>query len=105
MKIVYVSGCYRSKWGLIGKLLNIWHARRVAQQLWREGWAVICPHMNTALFPEDGIDYIGGDCEIIRRLDPHTDGILMLKNWQKSWGGTRRELAVALDRGLEVYWE
>lgn len=101
MKVIYISGCYRSKWGLIGRIINIWKARRAAIRLWKEGFTVICPHMNTALFPEDGIDYIGGDCEIIRRC---ADAIYLLEGWRNS-EGARKEFAVAMDKRIRVYCE
>ena len=101
MKIMYVSGAYRSRWGLLGELVNIWRARRAAQRLWEGGWIVICPHMNTALFKEDGIPYIAGDCEIIKRC---VDTIFMLKGWEKS-EGAQIEMATAKIKGIEIIYE
>jgi len=100
MKLIYVSGAYRSKRGVLGKHINIWRARRVAKKLWRQGYVAICPHLNTCLFPEDGINYIAGDCEIVSRCD----GILMMKNWRKS-EGAQIEMATAKVNGLEIYYE
>ncbi len=99
MKIVYVSGRYRAR-TIFGKIINILKARSVAVKLWREGWIDICPHMNTSLFPEDNINYIEGDCELVKRCD----AIYLLKSWQKS-KGSRQELAVAIDNNLEILWE
>ena len=98
-KVVYISGAYRAK-TIMGKLLNIWRARRVAIKIWKLGGIAICPHMNTALFPEDSIDYIEGDCEMVKRCD----AIYMLKSWQKS-KGARQELAVAISKGLTIFYE
>lgn len=98
-KIIYISGRYRAR-TIFGRLLNIWLARRVAIKIWKLGGIAICPHMNTALFPEDGIDYIEGDCEIVERCD----AILLLRNWRKS-KGARRELATALSKRLRLYYE
>ena len=100
MKIIYVSGAYRSRWGLIGKLINIYKARRVAQRLWGAGYVVFCPHMNTALFMVDGIPYIAGGCEIVKRCDT----IYMMKNWESS-EGAKIELATAKNNGIEVIFE
>ena len=100
MKIIYVSGRYRSRTWL-GKVWNIYKARRAAQRLWEGGWVVICPHMNTALFKEDGIPYIAGDCEIIKRC---CDAIYMLKNWEKS-EGAQIEMATAKIKGIEIIFE
>ena len=100
MKIIYVSGRYRAKTWL-GKVWNIYKARRVAQRLWEGGWVVICPHMNTALFKEDDIDYIEGDCEIIIRC---VDVIYMLKGYESS-EGAMLELATAKIKGIEIIYE
>ena len=99
-KIIYVSGAYRSKYGLMGVLWNIYKARRVALRLWRENWIVICPHLNTFLFPEDGIDYINGDCEIVRRCD----AIFMLRGFRNS-KGAMIEYGIALHHKKEIIYE
>jgi hypothetical protein len=52
LKIAYVAGPYRAK-TKIGIILNILRARKVAKELWKMGYAVICPHSNSALM--DGI--------------------------------------------------
>ena len=98
MKIIYVSGRYRARTWL-GVVINILKARRVAQRLWAEGYVVICPHANTALFKEDGIPYIAGDCEIVKRC--HT--IYMMKDWEKS-EGAKIELATAKNNNLEIIY-
>ena len=101
MKIIYVAGAYRNKteWGLIE---NIRHAEKEAIKLWQEGWAVICPHKNTAHFgglcPDD--TWLKGDIEMLKRCD----AIYMLKGWQKS-EGANMELATAKNSKLEVIYE
>lgn len=98
MKLIYVSGRYRARtW--FGKVWNIWKARRVARRLWKEGWAVICPHMNTALFDED-CPYIDGDCLMVEGCD----AIFMMRNWEKS-EGAKIELATAKIEGIEIIFE
>ena len=97
MKIIYVAGRYRARTWL-GKVWNIWKARRVAQRLWKEGWVVICPHLNTAMFDEK-YPYIAGDCEIVKRCD----AIYMMKNWEKS-EGAKIELATAKNSGIEIIY-
>lgn len=99
MKIIYVSGKYRAR-TIFGKLWNIWKARRAAQKLWKEGWIVICPHLNTFLFDES-LPYIEGDCEIIHRC---CDAIYMLPNWDGS-EGAQVELRQAKRDGLGIYFE
>lgn len=99
-KIIYISGSYRSKWGVIGVIINIWKARRVAVRLWKEGWIVICPHTNSILMPEKGIDFIQGDCEIVRR----SDAIYMMKGFRNS-RGAMTEYGVALHHKKEIIFE
>ena len=105
MNICYISGAYRSKYGVIGRIINIMKARRVAKKLWKEYDAVICPHLNTALF--DGVvsddKFLKGDIEIINRLH-RKDTIYMMKGWHKSKGAVL-EFTVATRRGLTVRYQ
>jgi len=101
MKIIYIAGKYRSdsEWELEGYLR---HAEDAAIRLWREGWAVICPHKNTAHFggacPDDV--WLKGDLEIMSRCD----AIYLLKNWTHSKGAIKeKELAERL--GKEIIFE
>jgi len=103
MELIYVAGPYRSKceWQLEGFLR---HAEDASLKLWKEGWAVICPHKNTAHFGgalgiPDSV-WLDGDLEIISRCD----AIYMLKGFEDSKGATA-ELERALDLGLDVYYE
>lgn len=100
MKIAYISGRYRAR-NIFGVALNIWRARRVALHYWRQGYAVICPHMNTAFFPEHDVDWIAGDLEFIKRLKPRYDIMVMLPGWEKS-AGARLERLQAVESGIEV---
>ena len=97
-KVIYVSGKYRAK-SIFGVALNIWRARRAARRLWQEGYAVLCPHLNTSFFKEDSA-YIRGDCEFVKRCD----AIYMLKNWQDS-AGASIEFQIAREYGLEIHFE
>ena len=105
MSICYISGKYRSPYGVIGRIINILKARRVAKKLWKEYDAVICPHLNTALF--DGVvsddKFLKGDIEILNRLHKK-DTIFMLNNWHKSKGAVL-EFTVATRRGLTVRYQ
>jgi len=105
MKIAYVAGPYRgkSKIKLINQLQvmrNIIAARKVAKELWKLGYAVICPHSNTALF--DGIvhdqTFLDGDIEILKRCDI----IVLIGGWTNS-RGTIGEYCVARDAGIQAY--
>jgi hypothetical protein len=110
MKVIYVAGKYlgKSNWETY---LNIHKARVVAERLWSEGWAVICPHSNTAFFDgEDGTNkdnptgswmkWVNGDLEILARCD----AIYVLNNWEDS-KGAKLELQHARRLGLEVLFE
>ena len=106
MRLIYVSGPYRAP-TLSGVQHNIRVAELWANRLWRMGFAVICPHKNTAFM--DGIIHpddpdadadaiIGGDIEMIRR----SDAIFMLPNWHAS-KGAKEELARAVDFKKRVF--
>ena len=101
MKLIFISGPYRAntEWELI---TNIRHAEAAAIKLWQEGWAVICPHKNSALFGgicDDSV-WLKGDIVMLKRCD----AIYMLNTWKNSTGATL-ELRVAKEDGLEIYYE
>ena len=101
MKLVYVAGPYRGKdWAEIEN--NIQHAKAASIRLWKQGYSVFCPHLNTAHFdglvPDD--TFLAGDIEILGRCDC----IFMLKNWQDS-AGSRAEYQYAIEHRLEVMTE
>lgn len=105
MKIAYIAGPYRSKLGLIGRFVNIVKARRVAKKYWKKGYAVICPHSNSAFF--DGVtidqDFLDGDIEFMSRMKPG-DIVVMMKDHEHS-AGAKVERLYAYARGLEVICE
>jgi len=83
MKLAYISGAYRSK-SINGIHDNIQKARQVSIEYWRKGYAVICPHTNTAFMDgacEDHV-WIEGDLEMLRRCDV----VIMLPDWEESEG-------------------
>ena len=96
-QVVFVSGPYR---GNIEQ--NIANARMAAIRLWKAGYAVICPHMNSARMDGECPDdyFLEGDLEILKRCDI----IYMLKNWEESEGASA-ELSLAKEIGLEVIYE
>ena len=91
MEVVYICGAYRAK-TLFGRMLNIYRARRVAIKYWQKGYAVICPHMNSAHFDGKTSDdvFLDGYLEFVRR----SDILVMLLNWMKS-SGARKEQKLA----------
>ena len=96
-QVVFISGPYR---GNIEQ--NIANARMAAIRLWKAGYAVICPHMNSARMDGECPDdyFLEGDLEILKRCDI----IYMLKNWESSRGASA-ELKLAKEIGLEVVYE
>lgn len=101
MKVAYISGPYRGKTEN-EVVANIKAAEVVAIKYWRLGYAVICPHKNTALF--DGICsedvFLEGDIEIMKRCDV----VVMMKEWRNS-SGARKELEIATRNGLAIIYE
>jgi hypothetical protein len=100
-KVAYIAGPYRSSTPL-GILRNVHRAGDVALKYWRLGFAVICPHKNTALFDGQADDsiWLQGDLELIRR----SDVIVMMDTWRDSSGATaEHELAMSL--GKEIIYE
>jgi len=101
MKVAYISGAYRNK-SVNGIYENIQRARAVALKYWGKGYAVICPHLNTAFFDGTCHDetWINGDLEFVRR----SDTIVMMQGWENS-EGAHRELAEAQMHDKEIIFE
>ena len=102
---MYIAGPYDDPDPHHGVLDNITKASRISLEYWRKGWAVICPHMNTAGFhhvqdvPRE--TWTQGDLEILSRCD----AILMIPGWTRS-PGAKAERDYALEHGIEVlYYE
>lgn len=110
MNVAYVAGPYRAP-TVRGMLENIRNAEAVAMMLWRQGWAVICPHLNTYLM--DGIMYpddpaadahvwLRGDLEILTRLIPGRDVLVTVPHYEGSTG-TKGEIAQCINRSVDVF--
>ena len=86
MTVVFISGPYRSNKGIYGVAENIERAKQVAMKYWKQGSAVICPHLNSAFM--DGVVsdriFLEGDKEILKRCD----FIVMMQGWEKSAGAS-----------------
>jgi len=100
MRVAYVAGPYRSPLGPAGIKANIEAAWKVARQLWAEGYAVICPHANTALM--DGSDigdakFLDGDLELLARCDV----VFPIPGW-KSSKGAKAEIQFAIRNEIDV---
>jgi hypothetical protein len=97
--LAYVAGPYRGP-SESAVVQNIRNAEAIAVQLWQRGYAVICPHKNTALFgglaPDD--TWLAGDLVMLKRCDL----VVLVPGWQAS-SGTRAEVAAARACGIPVY--
>lgn len=101
MKVIFVAGKYRAatEWELEK---NIRCAEEAAIRLWCQGWAVICPHKNSAHF--------GGLCRDKVWLEGYLtilkgcDAIYMLRNWEQS-AGAIEELRIAKEYKLEILYQ
>lgn len=99
MKLIYIAGPY-SNHNESGVFDNIMRARAKAFELWKAGYAAICPHMNTAFMGLTYEEVIPGDLEMLSRCD----AIYLLKGWRQSKGAVR-EWKRAAARGLDIYEE
>ncbi len=103
MELVYIAGRYRAK-DNAGIYDNIYNARKVAEAYWRAGYAVICPHQNSAFMGSESIPserFLAGDLVMLQ----HCDLIVMIPGWQTSEGAIA-EHAFAKQKGIPVtYWE
>jgi len=109
--LIYVAGPYSAQ-TRDGIQRNIEKAMVVSQSLWRKGFAVICPHGNTAHMSaspdssgtsSDGNDFelfLSGDEEMILRCD----AIYFLTGWEDS-RGSQREHRFAKEHSIPIYYE
>jgi len=103
VKVLYVSAKYRDPRGTWYIKKNIQIAEEIAVELWQMGFAVICPHSNTAFFegPINDPIIIAGDCELVKR----SDGVVVGPNWFTS-EGTRIEWKTGFDNKKPIFfWE
>jgi len=105
MKVAYVAGPYRGR-DEFEVHDHIANARWAAIELWNKGYAVLCPHTNTANFEHYGRKYairdwvwLEGGLELLRRCDV----LVMLPGWEYS-EGSRKEMALAEELGMDIYF-
>jgi hypothetical protein len=99
MKIAYVAGPFRalSYWE---QELNCRQAEAIALELWRMGFAVICPHANTRFFDGAAPDstFLAGDLEFVRL----SDCVVLTPDWAMS-EGARGEREEATKLGIPTF--
>lgn len=101
MLIAYIAGPYRAntEWGVEQ---NIAKAEAVALKYWKLGYAVICPHKNTAHFggamPDE--TWLEGDIEIMKRCDV----VVMSQGWEDSVGSVV-EHRIAINLGIKIIYD
>lgn len=101
-KIIYIAGPYTGTTPAATQA-NISRARAAAVRLWKQGFAVLCPHLNSAGMENDGIDYHVFTEGYIRMLKL-CNVIYLLKDWELS-PGARAEAEAAALLGLDFMRE
>lgn len=92
MQLVFIAGPFRARtpWEIEQ---NVRLAETVALEVWRKGYACICPHANTRFFQDAAPDelWLRGMIEIMSRCDI----VLMVGDWTNSEGAkAEREKAL-----------
>lgn len=75
-------------------------ARKIAEELWIDGFAVICPHINNDFGDACKLtwkEYLRGDLELISKVDL----VVLLPGWQDS-KGARKERRFAQKMGIKT---
>jgi nucleoside 2-deoxyribosyltransferase len=103
MKVIYVAGPIRAKGSFWKREQNIRAAEEVALQLWKMGFAVICPHTMCRYYddmnPREAGFYLRGDLELIKR----SDAIMLLDDWEESEGSVD-EHSFAIKEGMLIFY-
>lgn len=99
MKLIYIAGPFRAKndWD---RENNIRRAETLALEVWRAGFAALCPHCNTRFFDGAAPDeiWLKGDLEMLDRCD----ALLATPDFERSTGA-KAEIAFAQERGIPVF--
>jgi len=101
MEVAYVIGPYRSGDNLHGIKKNIDNAEAIALELWGLGFAVICPHKNTAFFDGATENYniwLEGGIELLKR----SDFAVTVKGWENSKGSVN-EVNLCKENKIPVF--
>jgi len=101
MELIYVAGAYRGENKFV-VIHNVNLAKKAATRLWKEGYAVICPHANSDFM--DGVlparTFLDGGLKMVEV----SDVIYMLRGWEES-EGSREEHELAKSLGKEIIYE
>jgi len=103
--ILYIAGPYSAGNGRT-VADNIAVARGYAVAAADAGWMPFTPHLNTAGFEVDcpGVsheEWLAGDLEILKGIEPSRGAMLLLPNWEQS-AGTKLEVQWAKCIGLTI---
>ena len=101
MKVAYIAGPYRAR-TIFGRILNIYRARKIAIKYWQKGYAVICPHTNSAHFDGKAPDntFLDGYLKLVEI----SDVIVMLPGWLNS-SGSKAEHKLATSLKKEIIYQ
>lgn len=103
--MAFISGRFRGQnhWEIHNHVLE---AEKAIPKLIEMGYVPYCPHTTTQhlqdLFPDD--TFLDMCLEFIRRMNPETDIMYMVKNYEKSEGAIE-ELSLAKSLGIDVVCE
>jgi len=101
--VAYVAGPIRSKWRL-KRWLNILRARKVAIKLWNAGFAVICPHLNSATLRhhvKDEEQFVRGDLLLVEKCD----FLVIVDGWENSVGTLNEITTARLLNGIPIFFD
>lgn len=104
MEVAYVCGPYIGQdYFEIDR--NIVAARDIAFELWKKGYAVVCPHMNSAHFETvyhllgmENSDFMKAGLELVRR----SDILVLVDGWERS-EEAKEDIEFAKELGLTIY--
>ena len=102
MRVAFIAGPYRAE-TIDGIWENVQEARKVAKKYWAKGYAVICPHTNTAMmdgFMEDDQAWLPGAIELMRR----SDVVVFMWKFRESPGAVE-EHRIAIEEKKEIIYD
>jgi hypothetical protein len=101
MKLLYVAAPYKAK-TIVNLQQNIYDAKLMAMYYWNKGYAVICPHLNSANF--DGLIPDEKFLEGTKLMLSKCDVIAMHPNWKQSKGCIDEQVCASFKEILYPDW-